>query len=137
MHTFTSRLSNPSESSSSPNVYCFGEPTSPKPPQAPQLLHKLWDLDLGNVEAIPYVKLCVASPLLPPPLEDVNRYPHFPGPPSRAYTLSGALTTTHTTQHSYVYWFLLLPPSSFNILGTSLGLLGTPSRVTSRNSNYF
>ncbi|KAJ3910977.1 hypothetical protein F5877DRAFT_86686 [Lentinula edodes] len=39
----------------------------------------LWDLNLGNVEAIPYIKLCVTSPLLPPPLEDVNRYPHFPG----------------------------------------------------------
>ncbi|KAJ3803874.1 hypothetical protein F5876DRAFT_84239 [Lentinula aff. lateritia] len=38
-----------------------------------------WDLDRGNIKAISYVELCVASPLLPPPLEDVNRYPHFPG----------------------------------------------------------
>ncbi|KAJ3804629.1 hypothetical protein F5876DRAFT_82852 [Lentinula aff. lateritia] len=68
------------------------EPTSPKPPQAPQVLHELWGLDLGNVEAIPYVKLHAASPLLPPTLEDVSRYLHFPGPPSQAYTLSGALT---------------------------------------------
>ncbi|KAJ3803996.1 hypothetical protein F5876DRAFT_83970 [Lentinula aff. lateritia] len=73
---------------------------------APQLLHELWDLDLGNIEAPPYFQLCATSPLLPPPLEDVNRYPHFPGPPSQAYTPSGALTfETHINynlQRSYV-----------------------------------
>ncbi|KAJ3806286.1 hypothetical protein F5876DRAFT_80864 [Lentinula aff. lateritia] len=156
IYAFTSRLSNPSESLSSPNVYRFGEPTSPKTPRAPPLLHKLWDLDLGNVEAIPYAKLHVASPLLPPPLEDVNCYPTsrdlLPGlilyrelscskPTSTTIyndpTLTFLASTTHTTQHSYIYWFLLLPPSSVNILGTSLDLLGTPSRVTSRNSNYY
>ncbi|KAJ3805982.1 hypothetical protein F5876DRAFT_81174 [Lentinula aff. lateritia] len=71
----------------------------PNFPQAPQVLHKLRDLDLANVEAIPYVKLCIASPLLPPTLEDIHLYPHFPGPPSRAYTPSEALTPgTH-----YIY----------------------------------
>ncbi|KAJ3808579.1 hypothetical protein F5876DRAFT_78588 [Lentinula aff. lateritia] len=136
-----------SKQSDSPNVHRFGEPTSPKPLRAPQLLHKLWDLELGNVKATPYVRLRVASPLLPPPLEDVNCYPHFPGPPSRAYTLSGALTfktphqlqsttiltiTTHTIQRSYVYRFPLLPPSSVHVLGTSLDLLGIllPELVT-------
>ncbi|KAJ3804917.1 hypothetical protein F5876DRAFT_82426 [Lentinula aff. lateritia] len=87
IYASTSHLSTPT-----PQRLPFGEPTSPKPPRAPQLLHKLWDLDLGNVEAIPYVELRTASPLLPPPLEDARRYPHFPGPPSRAYTLSGAHT---------------------------------------------
>ncbi|KAJ3805172.1 hypothetical protein F5876DRAFT_82087 [Lentinula aff. lateritia] len=58
-----------------------------------------WDLDLANVEAIPYVELHITSPLLPPMLEDVRLYLHFPGPPSRAYTRSGALTPgTH-----YIY----------------------------------
>ncbi|GAW00502.1 hypothetical protein LENED_002026 [Lentinula edodes] len=46
--------------------------TSPNPPQAPYLLHELWDLDLGNVEATPYLKLRVTSPLPPPTLEDVH-----------------------------------------------------------------
>ncbi|KAJ3910970.1 hypothetical protein F5877DRAFT_86693 [Lentinula edodes] len=64
--------------------------------QPPQVLHELWDLDLGNVKAIPYVKLHAASPLLPPPLEDISHYHHFPGPPSWAYTSSGALMSgTH------------------------------------------
>ncbi|KAJ3803872.1 hypothetical protein F5876DRAFT_84245 [Lentinula aff. lateritia] len=44
-----------------------------------------------NVEATPYVKLHVASPLIPPPLEDASRYPHFLGTQSRACTPSGAL----------------------------------------------
>ncbi|KAJ3805549.1 hypothetical protein F5876DRAFT_81661 [Lentinula aff. lateritia] len=154
IYAFTSHLSNPSESLSSPNVYPFGEPTSPKPPQAPPLLHKLWDLDLGNVKAIPYTKLRVASPLLPPPLEDVNRYPtsqdllpglilywelsHLKPTSITIYndpTLTFLASTTHTTPCSYIYWFPLIPPSSVNVLGTSLDLLGTPSRVTSRISN--
>ncbi|KAJ3872092.1 hypothetical protein F5051DRAFT_445527 [Lentinula edodes] len=67
------------------------QPTSPKPPQAPQVLHKPRDLDLGNVEAIPYIELHTTSPLLPPMLEDIRLYLHFPGPPSQAYTPSGAL----------------------------------------------
>ncbi|KAJ3805038.1 hypothetical protein F5876DRAFT_82256 [Lentinula aff. lateritia] len=50
----------------SPNIHRFGEPTSPKPPRAPRLLHKLWDLKLGNVEATHYVKLRVASTERPP-----------------------------------------------------------------------
>ncbi|KAJ3803667.1 hypothetical protein F5876DRAFT_84755 [Lentinula aff. lateritia] len=88
-----------SKQSDSLNVYCFGEPTSPKPPQAPQVLHELRDLDLANVEAIPYIELRIASPLLPPMLEDVRLYLHFPGPSSQAYTPSGALTSgTH-----YIY----------------------------------
>ncbi|KAJ3809421.1 hypothetical protein F5876DRAFT_77788 [Lentinula aff. lateritia] len=62
-----------------PQRISFGEPTSPEPPRAPQLLHKLWDLTLGNVKAIPYVELRVASPLPPPPLEDADRYPPLPG----------------------------------------------------------
>ncbi|KAJ3804569.1 hypothetical protein F5876DRAFT_82944 [Lentinula aff. lateritia] len=82
-----------SKQSDSPNVYCFGEPTSPKPLQAPQVLHELRDLDLANVEAIPYVELRIASPLPPPMLEDVRLYLHFPGPPSRASTPSRALTS--------------------------------------------
>lgn len=53
---------------------------------------KLRDLDLRNIKAIPYVELCTASLLLPPMLEDVRRYLHFPGPPFWAYILSGALT---------------------------------------------
>ncbi|KAJ3857447.1 hypothetical protein EV368DRAFT_77801, partial [Lentinula lateritia] len=155
IYAFTSRLSNPNESLSSPNIYRFDEPTSPNP-RAPPLLHKLWDPDLGNVEAIPYAKLHVASSLLPPPLEDINCYPTsrdlLPGlilyrelscskPTSTTIyndpTLTFLASTTHTAQHSYVYWFLLLPPSSVKVLGTSLDLLGTPSRVTSRNSNYY
>ncbi|KAJ3859061.1 hypothetical protein EV359DRAFT_68487 [Lentinula novae-zelandiae] len=131
------------------------QPT-PNLSKLPQLLHKLWDLDQGNIEAIPYVELHVTSPLLPPPLEDVNRYPYFPGPPpglilhwdlshskptsTTIYndsTLTSLASTIHTMQHSYVYWFQLLPPSSVNVLGTSLDLLGTPPRVTSHNSNYY
>ncbi|KAJ3884608.1 hypothetical protein GG344DRAFT_83773 [Lentinula edodes] len=116
----------------------------------------LWDPDLGNIEAIPYVKLRVASSLIPPPLKDVNCYPHFSGPPSGLIlywelsrskptsttiynnpTLTFIASTTHTTQHSYIYWFLLLLPSSVNVLGTSLDLLGTPSRVTFHSWNYY
>ncbi|KAJ3858582.1 hypothetical protein EV359DRAFT_87510 [Lentinula novae-zelandiae] len=88
------------------------------------MLHKLWDLNLSNVKAIPYVELCTASPLLPPPLEDARRYPHFPGPPSRAYTLSGlthsrptpttiyndpTLTALTSTGSHYFYLPLLRP----------------------------
>ncbi|KAJ3858236.1 hypothetical protein EV359DRAFT_88047 [Lentinula novae-zelandiae] len=91
-HTYLSSSATSPSPSLLPNVYCFGEPTSPKPPQASQVLHKLRDLDLGNVKAIPYVELCTASPLLPPMLEDIHLYLHSPGPPSRAYTPSGALT---------------------------------------------
>ncbi|KAJ3876017.1 hypothetical protein F5051DRAFT_430114 [Lentinula edodes] len=47
MNTFPSRLSNPT----------------------PQVLHELWDLDLGNVKAIPYIEVHTASLLPPPPLE--------------------------------------------------------------------
>ncbi|KAJ4492150.1 hypothetical protein C8J55DRAFT_556587 [Lentinula edodes] len=32
----------------------------------------LWDLDLGNAEATPYIELRAASPLPPPTLEDVH-----------------------------------------------------------------
>ncbi|KAJ3858821.1 hypothetical protein EV359DRAFT_87160 [Lentinula novae-zelandiae] len=81
-----------SKQSDSPNIYRLGEPTSPKPPKAPQALHKLRDLDLGNVEATPYVELHTASPLLPPTLADVHPHLLFPGPPSWAYTSLGALT---------------------------------------------
>ncbi|KAJ3884127.1 hypothetical protein GG344DRAFT_84528 [Lentinula edodes] len=56
----------------SPTPKRLGELTSPKPPRAPQLLFKLWDLDLGNVKATPYVQLRTTSPLQPPTLEDVH-----------------------------------------------------------------
>ncbi|KAJ3911099.1 hypothetical protein F5877DRAFT_86479 [Lentinula edodes] len=55
IYAFTSRLSNPSESPSSPT---------------PNAL--FWDLDLGNVEATPYIELRAASPLQPPTLKDVH-----------------------------------------------------------------
>ncbi|KAJ3885375.1 hypothetical protein GG344DRAFT_82775 [Lentinula edodes] len=152
IHAFTSRLSNASESLSSlnqyssfPNIYCFGEPTSPKPPQAPQLLHKLWDLNLCNVKATPYVKLHVASPLLPPPPPPPGSIPYWElshsRPPSTMIyndpTLTFLASTAHTMQHSYVYWFPLPPSPTVNDLGTSLDLLGTPSRGSSCNSNYY
>ncbi|KAJ3884938.1 hypothetical protein GG344DRAFT_83320 [Lentinula edodes] len=35
-------------------------------------MEELWDLDLGNVEATPYVKLRAASPLQPPTLKDIH-----------------------------------------------------------------
>ncbi|KAJ3803725.1 hypothetical protein F5876DRAFT_84593 [Lentinula aff. lateritia] len=63
----------------------------------PPSLLELWDIDLGNVEATPYVELHVASPLIPPPLEDASRYPHFPGTQSRACTPSGALASLPKT----------------------------------------
>ncbi|KAJ4467160.1 hypothetical protein C8J55DRAFT_565415 [Lentinula edodes] len=53
-----------------PNACPLGELPFPKPPRAPQLLRKLRDLDLGNVEATPHVELRIASPLPPPTLED-------------------------------------------------------------------
>ncbi|KAJ3859747.1 hypothetical protein EV359DRAFT_86070 [Lentinula novae-zelandiae] len=50
----------------------------------------LWDPDLGNVEATPYIELRAASPL--PPLS-----PSFRDLPSRAYIFSGAYTLkTHS-----------------------------------------
>ncbi|KAJ3912740.1 hypothetical protein F5877DRAFT_84496 [Lentinula edodes] len=104
--------------------------------QPPPNLLKLWDLDLGNVEAPPYVQLHATSPLPPPLLEDAN-HPHFLGPPSWDYALLGALITTHTMQCSYIYWFPLLPSSTVNVLGTSLDLLGTPSRVAPHTYNYY
>ncbi|KAJ3804253.1 hypothetical protein F5876DRAFT_83479 [Lentinula aff. lateritia] len=79
----------------------FKQSDRPPPnfPQAPQVLHELRDLDLVNVEAIPYVELRIASLLIPPTLEDVCLYLHFPGPPSQAYTPSGApMPGTH-----YIY----------------------------------
>ncbi|KAJ3803485.1 hypothetical protein F5876DRAFT_85238 [Lentinula aff. lateritia] len=82
----------------------------------------LWDLDLGNIEATPYVELRIASPLIPPTLGDVSRYPHFPGPPSQLIlhrglshlkptsttiyndpTLTFLTVTIHTMQCSYTY----------------------------------
>ncbi|KAJ3886044.1 hypothetical protein GG344DRAFT_82088 [Lentinula edodes] len=39
--------------------------------QPPQSLHKLWDLDLRNVEANPYIELRAASLLPPPTLKDI------------------------------------------------------------------
>ncbi|KAH7874978.1 uncharacterized protein C8R40DRAFT_1171077 [Lentinula edodes] len=66
----------------------------------------LWDLDLGNVEATPYVKLGTASPSPPPPLEDVCRYPPLPGTSSQAHTLLGAhiseTSINYNLQQSYV-----------------------------------
>ncbi|KAJ4495005.1 hypothetical protein C8J55DRAFT_554614 [Lentinula edodes] len=57
----------------------------------------LWDLNLGNVEATPYIELRAASPLLLPTLEDVPPKPQFPGPPPQAYIFSGAYTLqTHS-----------------------------------------
>ncbi|KAJ3803790.1 hypothetical protein F5876DRAFT_84431 [Lentinula aff. lateritia] len=92
------------------------EPTSPEPPQAPQLLHELWDLDLGNVKASPYVRLRATSLLPPPPLPPTSRdllsgltpYWELSRPkltPSTSYndpTLTFLATTICTTQHSYV-----------------------------------
>ncbi|KAJ3858408.1 hypothetical protein EV359DRAFT_87795 [Lentinula novae-zelandiae] len=89
----------------------LGEPTFPKPPRAPPTAHKLWDLNLGNVEATPYVELRIASPLLPPPLEVYNSY----------YLVLLRLTVSITST------------SPRYILGTSLDLLGAPLWVTSLN----
>ncbi|KAJ3804423.1 hypothetical protein F5876DRAFT_83182 [Lentinula aff. lateritia] len=82
----------------------------PNFPQAPQVLHELRDLDLVNVEAIPYVEPRIASPLIPPTLEDVRLYLHFLGPPSWAYTPSGAPTpgTHYITQWTPIYTSSLL-----------------------------
>ncbi|KAJ3803878.1 hypothetical protein F5876DRAFT_84229 [Lentinula aff. lateritia] len=55
-----------------------------KQSDSPTSIVLLWDLDLGNVKATPYVELHVASPLIPPPLEDASCYPHFPGTQSQA-----------------------------------------------------
>ncbi|KAJ3930138.1 MAG: hypothetical protein NXY57DRAFT_962977 [Lentinula lateritia] len=95
-----------SKQSDSTNVYHFGEPTSPKHSRAPQVLHQLRDLDLANVEAIPYIKLCIASPLPPPMLEDWT------------YTPSGALTLELPT--SMIYHDLVLSILSTTTLPVSL-----------------
>ncbi|KAJ4492085.1 hypothetical protein C8J55DRAFT_556477 [Lentinula edodes] len=62
-----------------PNAYPLGELPFPKPPRAPQLLRKLWDLDVGNVEAAPHIELRIASPLPPPTLEDDHPQTSPPG----------------------------------------------------------
>ncbi|KAJ3911011.1 hypothetical protein F5877DRAFT_86627 [Lentinula edodes] len=51
-----------------------------------------WDLDLGNVEATPYVELRAASPLQPPTLKHPPLSPSSQDLPSRAYIFSGAYT---------------------------------------------
>ncbi|KAJ3872672.1 hypothetical protein F5051DRAFT_444968 [Lentinula edodes] len=52
--------------------------TFPKPPQAPYLLHELWDLDLGDIKASHHIHPCIASLLPPPLLEDTNHSPPLP-----------------------------------------------------------
>ncbi|KAJ3871229.1 hypothetical protein F5051DRAFT_446464 [Lentinula edodes] len=119
IHAFTSCLSNPSESPSSPT------PTT-------------LDLNLGNVEATSHVKPRITSPLPPPTLEDILPQAQSPGTyppgriPSRELTTSRPISiydifecyidvlasTTPTTQYYKVPYFYL----------TSLDLLGTPSR---------
>ncbi|KAJ3898335.1 hypothetical protein F5879DRAFT_994908 [Lentinula edodes] len=87
----------------------------------------LWDLSLGNVEATSYVKLLVASPLPPPTLEDVHLQPPVPG-------------TSPSGEYNSFYAALLgfvPPPPQFYVLGTSLDLTGTPSRVTSLNPSHY
>ncbi|KAJ3912439.1 hypothetical protein F5877DRAFT_84808 [Lentinula edodes] len=67
----------------------------PKYHQAPpQLLHKLRDLDLSNVEATPHVKPRIASPLLPPTLEDVHPQAQSPGTYLPGHIPSRELTTS-------------------------------------------
>ncbi|KAJ3897934.1 hypothetical protein F5879DRAFT_995360 [Lentinula edodes] len=105
-----------------------------------QLLRKLRDLDLSNVEATPHVEPRIASPLPPPILEDVHPQAQSPGtyPPGRIpswelttsrpisiYNLFESYidvlaSTIPTTRYYKVPYFYL----------TSLDLLGTPSRVT-------
>ncbi|KAJ3847104.1 hypothetical protein EV368DRAFT_88136 [Lentinula lateritia] len=97
----------------------------------------VWDLDIANVEAISYVKLRVASPLLPPTLGDVSLHLRFPGPPSRTYTPSGALTSRTPYVYDLTQSYTLLATSSpANVLGTSQDLLGTSSTVNLLYPNY-
>ncbi|KAH7868585.1 uncharacterized protein C8R40DRAFT_1177664 [Lentinula edodes] len=83
----------------------------------------LWDLDLGNIKATPYIELRVASPLLPPPLKDANHYPPLPGTSfpglysigsshvqnlrqlrsTNDPTLMSLASTTHTTLRPSIY----------------------------------
>ncbi|KAJ4466614.1 hypothetical protein C8J55DRAFT_565611 [Lentinula edodes] len=108
IHAFTSCLSNPSESPSSPT------PTT-------------LDLNLGNVEATSHVKPRIASPLPPPTLEDILPQAQSPGTyppgriPSRELTTSRPISiydlfecyidvlasTTPTTQYYKVPYFYL------------------------------
>ncbi|KAJ3858231.1 hypothetical protein EV359DRAFT_88054 [Lentinula novae-zelandiae] len=99
----------------------------------------LWDLALGNVKASHHIHLCIASPLLPPPLEDINHYLPLPGtsfPGSHSigssHLLQFVLCNPPTSPSSWLH-----PSSPVIILGTSLDLLGTPSRVTSHNHSYY
>ncbi|KAJ3859323.1 hypothetical protein EV359DRAFT_86536 [Lentinula novae-zelandiae] len=105
-----------SKQSDPPDIYRFGEPTFPKPPQAPYLLHQFWDLDHINIEAPPHIHPCIASPLPPPQLEDTNHHPasrdllprlalYWELPPPTSYNdlkLTFLATTIHITQHLYV-----------------------------------
>ncbi|KAJ3870601.1 hypothetical protein F5051DRAFT_447438 [Lentinula edodes] len=79
-------------------------PPLPLRDRAPQLLHKLWDLDLGNVEATPYVKLRAASPLQPPTLEDVHLQAPVPGtsPPSEYNSYYAILLGSGPPQGSHL-----------------------------------
>ncbi|KAJ3859153.1 hypothetical protein EV359DRAFT_68409 [Lentinula novae-zelandiae] len=95
------------------------EPTFPKPPQAPYLLHELWDLNLGNVKAPPHIHPHIASPLPPPQLEDTNHYP-------ASQDLLPGLSLCWELPHPK-----LSPPTSYNNL--KLTFLATTVRTTQRN----
>ncbi|KAJ3804281.1 Hsp70 protein-domain-containing protein [Lentinula aff. lateritia] len=116
-----------------PNVYHFDKLISPEPPQAPQVLHKLRDLDLGNVEATPYVELRAASPLPPPLLENASHYSPTSWDLLPRLTLYQELShlklPSTTSYNNPTSWLSLSSPVI--ILGTPQDLLGTPSRVTS------
>ncbi|KAJ3846696.1 hypothetical protein EV368DRAFT_88642 [Lentinula lateritia] len=64
--------------------------------------------------------------------------PHFPGPPSRVYTLSGAYIE-YNSYYATLLRLLVPVTSTFPpyTLGTSLDLLGTPSRVISLNLSHY
>ncbi|KAJ3900742.1 hypothetical protein F5879DRAFT_992596 [Lentinula edodes] len=105
--------------------------------QPPPNLLELRDLDLANVKANSYIGLRIASLLLPPTLEDVCLYLHFPGPPSQAYTPSGALMSGTPYVYDLLQSCTLLATSSpANVLGTSQDLLGTSSKVKPLNPNH-
>ncbi|KAH7877291.1 uncharacterized protein C8R40DRAFT_1168633 [Lentinula edodes] len=86
---------------------------------------KLWDLDLSNVKATPHVELRIASPLTPPTLKDVHPQAQSPGTYPPWHIPSWELTPSRP-----IYIYNLFGPILTFYLGTSLDLLGTPSRVT-------
>ncbi|KAJ3914154.1 hypothetical protein F5877DRAFT_83071 [Lentinula edodes] len=97
-------------------------PNSPTPnalvSQPPQLLHKLWDLDPGNVEATPHIELHAASPLPPPILEDVHLEVPVPGTSPPGHISSQELGPPWTLQEPPQGSHLSIPATTRSFLSS-------------------